>query len=58
MRREEKPIICHWMLYYTYDTLNIFWEILCPSSGARDYMCVFTAYGVRCLVTGCRRSGV
>ena len=27
-----------------------FGHFLCPSSGARDYMCVITAYGVRCLV--------
>ena len=31
--------------------LNMFRAPLCPSSGARDYMCVITAYGVRSL--GC-----
>jgi len=36
--------------------LNIFRTFLCPSSGARDYMCVFTAYDVLCLVAGCRGS--
>jgi len=36
--------------------LNMFRALLCPSSGARVYMCVVTAYGVKCLVTGCRRS--
>ena len=35
---------------------NIFRALLCPSSGARDYMCVITAYGVQCLVAGCRGS--
>ena len=45
------------MLYCTYDTHNMFQALLCPSSGARDYMCVITAYGVQCLVAGCRRSG-
>jgi len=45
------------MLYFTYDTLNMFRALLCPSSGARDYMCVVTAYGVQCLVAGCRGSG-
>jgi len=47
------------MLCCTYDTLNMFRALLCPSSGARDYtrMCVFTAYGVQCLVAGCWRSG-
>ena len=57
MRREEKPTRCHWMGYCTYDMLNMFRALLCPSSGARDYMCVITAYGVQCLVAGCRRSG-
>ena len=33
-----------------------FWA-LCPSSGVRDYMCVITAYGMQCLVAGCRGSG-
>ena len=51
MRREEKPTRCHWMVYYTYNRLNMFRALLCPSSGARDYMCIITAYGVRCL--GC-----
>ena len=45
------------MLYCIYDMLNMFRALLCPSSGARDYMCVITAYGVQCLVAGCRRSG-
>ena len=56
MRTAEKPTRCHWMLYWTYDMLNMFWALLCPSSGARDYMCVFTVYGVQCLVAGCRGS--
>jgi len=25
------------MLYYTYDKLNMFRALLCPSSGAQDY---------------------
>jgi len=57
MRREENPPRCHWVLYCTYDTLSMFRALLCPSSGARDYMCVITSYGVQCLVTGCRGSG-
>ena len=36
--------------------LNMFRALLCPSSGARDYMRVITAYGVQCLVAGCRGS--
>ena len=35
-------------LYCTYDMLNMFRALLCSSSGALDYMCVFTAYGVPC----------
>ena len=51
MRREEKPTRCHWMVYCTYNVLNMLRALLCPSSGARDYMCIINAYGVRCL--GC-----
>ena len=35
----------------------MFRALLCPSSGALDYMCVIAAYGVQCLVAGCRGSG-
>jgi hypothetical protein len=42
------------MLYCTYDMLNMFQALLCPSSGALDYMCILAAYGVQCLVAGCR----
>jgi hypothetical protein len=45
------------MVYCTYNMLNMFRAPLCPSSGARDYMCVITAYGVQCLVAGCRGLG-
>ena len=45
------------MVYCTYNMLNMFRALLCPSSGARDYMCVVIACGVQCLVTGCRVSG-
>jgi len=48
MRTEEKPTRCHCMLYCTYDMLNIFRALPCPSSGALDYMCVIAAYGVQC----------
>ena len=30
--------------------LKMFWALLYLSSGARDYMCVIAAYGVRCVV--------
>ena len=45
IRREEKPTRCYWIVYCTYNLLNMFRALLCPSSGARDYMCVVTAYG-------------
>ena len=45
------------MLYCTFDMLNMFRALLCPSSRAVDYMCVIAAYGVQCLVAGCRGSG-
>ena len=57
LRREERTTRCHWMLYCTYDMLNMFRAPLCPSSGALDYMCVIATYGVQCLVAGCRGSG-
>ena len=61
LRREEKPTRCHLMVYCTYDTLNMFRALLCPSSGARDYMyyrlwCAVLGYwlsGVRCRAAGC-----
>ena len=49
MRREEKPTRCHSMLYCTYDTLNMFQALLCPSSGALDYMYAIAAYGAQVL---------
>ena len=45
------------MVYCTYNMLNMFRALLCPSSRARDYMCIIAAYGVQCLVAGCRGSG-
>ena len=45
------------MLYCIYDTLNMFRALLCPSSGALDYMHAIAAYGVQCLAAGCRGSG-
>ena len=56
-RREEKPTRCHLIVYYIYNMLNMFRALLCPSSGARDYMCVIAAHGVQFLVAGCQGSG-
>jgi len=36
------------MVYCTYNMLNMFRALLCPSSGSRDYMCVITECGVQC----------
>jgi hypothetical protein len=44
------------MIYCTYNLLNMFWALVCPSPGAQDYTCVITAYGVWRL--GCRWSAV
>ena len=57
MHREEKPTRCHCMLYCIYDMLNMFRALLCPSSGALDYMYAIAAYGVQCLAVGCRGLG-
>ena len=56
VRREEKQTRCHRIVYCTYNMLNMIRALLCPSSGARDYMCVITSYGVQCL--GCWLSEV
>jgi len=47
MPREGKPTRYHCMLYGTYDTLNMFRALLCPSSGALDYMYAIAVYGVQ-----------
>ena len=54
MHREETPTRLHCMLYCTYDMLNMFRALLCPSSGALDYTYAIAAYGVQCLAAGCR----
>ena len=38
------------MVYCTYNMLNMFRTLLCPSSGARDYVC---CYRLWCAVLGC-----
>ena len=53
VEKKKKPTRCHWMVYCAYNMLSMFRALLCPSSGARDYMCVITAYGVQCFVAGC-----
>jgi len=46
MHREEKPTRYQCKLYRIYGTLNMFRALLCPSSGALDYMYAIAAYGV------------
>jgi len=43
-----KPTRYYWMIQCTCNLLNIFRAIICPSSGARDYICVIASYGVQC----------
>ena len=58
MGREENPTRCHWMVYCTYNMLNMFRSLLCPSSGFRDYMFVLLLPMVcSALIAGCWRSG-
>ena len=58
----RKPARFYTMFYRTSNLLNMFRACLCPSSGARVYMCVITSYGVQCpgcwlLEVGCRTAG-
>ena len=58
--REEKPTRCHCMHFIAlYVMVKMFRALLCPSSGALDYTCVFAAYGVPCSPSGvrCRVAG-
>ena len=57
--REEKPTRCHWMVYCTCNMLNMFRALLCPSSGARDYMCYYRLWRAMpwLLEVRCRAAG-
>ena len=55
MRREEKLTRCHWMVYCTYNTLNMFRALLLPIiRRSKLYVCY---YSLRCAVLGCWLSG-
>jgi hypothetical protein len=56
VEKKKQLYATEWIIAF-YNMLNMFRALLCRSSGARDYKCVTTAYGVQCLVAGCRRSG-
>jgi hypothetical protein len=45
-RREENQLDATERFTALYNLLNMFRARLCPSSGARDYTCFSTAYGV------------
>ena len=45
-RREENQLDATECFYCTYNLLNMFRALICPSSGARVYTCVIAAYGV------------
>jgi len=47
------------MIYCTYNMLNMFRALLCPSSGSRDYIYIYMLLPpmvCSALVAGCRRS--
>jgi len=50
MRREETQLdAAEWFIALTYNLLNMFRALICPSSGARGYTCVprhYTPYAV------------
>jgi len=55
-RREENQLDATEMLYCTHNLLNMFWALLCPSSGTQVYTVLFAPYDVLCL--GCWWSAV
>ena len=44
----EKPTRCYTMVYWTYNPLNMFPALLCPSSGARDYTGGYSMWHITC----------
>ena len=44
-RKEEHQLDATECFYCTYNLLNMFRALICPSSGARDYNYVIAAYG-------------
>jgi hypothetical protein len=56
VEKKNQLDVTEWLIALT--MFNMSRVLLCPSSGARDYMCIITAEGGQCLVAGCWRSGV
>ena len=54
-RREENQLDATECFYCTYNLLNMFRALICPSSGARDYLCYCRIWSVMSwlLVVGC-----
>ena len=53
---ERNPNRCYTMVYWTYDSLNMFRAPLCPSSGAWDYTDVYSVWHITFVIAG-RGSG-
>jgi hypothetical protein len=51
----KKPTRCYTMVYWTYNSLNMFRAPLCPSSGARDYTDVHGVWPMTLVLAGCWR---
>ena len=51
---KKNPTRCHWMVYCTYNMLNMFRALLFPPKGTRDYMCYYRLWYA---VLGCWLSG-
>ena len=56
VEKKNQLDVTEWLIALT--MFNMSRVLLCPSSGARDYMCIITAEGGQCLVAGCWRSCV
>jgi len=54
--KRKKPTRCYTMVYWTYDSLNMFRAPLCPSSGACDYTDIHSMWHITLVITG-RRYG-
>jgi hypothetical protein len=50
----ERPTRCYTIVYWTYDSLNMFRAPLCPSSGAWDYTDVHSMWHVTLVMVGFR----
>jgi hypothetical protein len=49
---ERKPTRCYTMVYWTYDSPNMFRALLCPSSGAWDYTHDHSMWHITLVIAG------